>query len=108
MNHLTLSQFYSVDAFWTSYVGILCLIVFAGVSVINVYSPYCKDTFIDRVLYLATAFVSIIGLEQVVFSDYPVNLTSSLVIIFTLRQLNNTAKRVIRHHWPHMGRRFHF
>lgn len=108
MRNITLTQFYSADMFWLSYVGILCLLVFFIVSVVNVYSPYCKDTVIDRVLYLATAFISLVGLEQVIFSDYPVNLTTSLIIVFTLRQANNMAKRIIRHHWPEMGRRYHF
>lgn len=108
MRELSFHQFYSVDAFWSSFVGILCLFVFATVSVINVYSPYCKDTFIDRVLYLVTAFVSVVGLAQIAINGYPVNLTSSFVIVFALRQVNNTAKRVIRHHWPHVGRRFGF
>ena len=108
MRELSLNLLYSVDMFWNSYVGILCLFVFAVVSVINVYSPYCKDTFIDRVLYLATAFISIMALAQIWVKGYPVNLTSSLMIVFAMRQANNTLKRVIRHHWPELGRRYHF
>lgn len=108
MTHITLSQLYSIDTFWTSFVGVACLVVFFLVSVLNVYSPYCKDTVIDRFLYLATAFVAIVGLVQIYNQGYPVNLTSSLVVVFALRQVNNTAKRVIRHHWPHVGRRFNF
>lgn len=104
----TLANLDQIGMFWQSTIGILCLIIFAVVSLINVYSPYCKDTLIDRVLYVATAFASIMGLVQIYSYGYPVNLTASLGVIFALRQVNNTAKRVIRLHWPNFSRRFHF
>ncbi|QHJ80201.1 MAG: hypothetical protein [Bacteriophage sp.] len=104
----TMNAMYSVDGFWMTPIGITCLLVFLGVSVLNVYSPYCKDTIIDRVLYLATAFICLMALVQISRTGYPVNTTESLVVIFAIRQANNTVKRVLRHHLPDMARRFHF
>lgn len=108
MFNFTFDQLYSVDLFWTSATGIAALLVFLAVSCFNVYSPYCKDTIIDRVLYLATAFVCAVSLAQISQHLYPVNTTPSLIVIFMVRQGNNTLKRVLRHHMPDMARRFHF
>lgn len=108
MFSFTMDQLYSVDAFWMSATGIISLFVFLGVSLFNVYWPYCNDTVIDRVLYLSTAFVSAISLYQLCDTGYPVNTTASLIVIFAIRQANNTLKRVLRKHWPSVARKYNF
>lgn len=79
--------------FLSSPVGILCLIVIAVTSLVNIYAHWIEDGLVGRLLYMATAITCAAGL----FASNEYIVTSSLLILFAMKSVRNICVRSLRY-----------
>lgn len=80
-------------AFLNSPAGVLCLILIAAVSLINIYAHWIEDGFVGRLLYMATALTCAAGLAKFTNSSMPEHLAATLIVLQTAMGVRDVCHR---------------
>lgn len=82
-------------SFLNSPVGMLCLILIATVSLINIYARWIEDGFVGRLLYMATVLTCVAGLAKFTNSSVPEHLVTTLIVLQTALGVRDVCHRFI-------------
>lgn len=80
-------------AFLNSPVGVLCLIIMAAISLINIYAHWIEDGFVGRLLYMATVLTCVAGLAKFTNSTVPEHLAATLIVLQTALGVRDVCHR---------------
>lgn len=84
-----------IMAFLNSPVGVLCLILIAAVSLINIYAHWIEDGFVGRLLYMATVLTCVAGLAKFTNSSVPEHLAATLIVLQTALGVRDVCHRFV-------------
>lgn len=82
-------------AFLNSPVGMLCLILIATISLINIYAQWIEDGFVGRLLYMATVITCVAGLAKFTNSSVPEHLVTTLIMLQTALGVRDVCHRFV-------------
>ena len=82
-------------AFLNSPVGMLCLILIATISLINIYAHWIEDGFVGRLLYMATVLTCVAGLAKFTNSSVPEHLAATLIVLQTALGVRDVCHRFV-------------
>ena len=80
-------------AFLNSPVGVLCLVIMAAISLINIYAHWIEDGFVGRLLYMATVLTCVAGLAKFTNSTVPEHLAATLIVLQTALGVRDVCHR---------------
>lgn len=77
--------------------GIICLVVICGVSLINIYAHWIEDGLVGRLLYMTLTLTCAVGLFRHASAGDPEHLTPTIFVIFCLLGIRSLAVKSMRY-----------